>query len=121
MYELMVEDKFSAAHKLTGYEGECANLHGHNFKVQVFVQVKNLNELGLAIDFRELKDGLKKVLGRLDHKYLNELPAFKDKNPTSENLARYIYEQLSNQLEGVIMHQIKVWESETAYVAYGGD
>ncbi|HAV42527.1 TPA: 6-carboxytetrahydropterin synthase QueD [bacterium] len=118
MYELMVEESFSAAHQLKGYEGECAELHGHNFKVQVFVKTEKLNELGLVIDFRCLRTKLKKILDKLDHKYLNELPIFKDQNPTSENLACFIYERLLQQLEGVPLAQVKVWESETACVIY---
>lgn len=118
MYELMVEESFSAAHQLKGYEGECAELHGHNFKVQVFVKTERLNELGLVIDFRCLRAKLKKVLDELDHKYLNKLPVFKDQNPTSENLACFIHKRLLQQLEGVPLAQVKVWESETACVIY---
>lgn len=118
MYELMVEDSFSAAHRLIGYDGECATLHGHNFKVQVFFKAESLNSIGLAIDLRYLKDKLKGVLRGLDHEYLNEVIYFKDKNPSLENLARFIYEEFSRDLEGIILSEVRVFESETSYVAY---
>ncbi|MEW5767369.1 MAG: 6-carboxytetrahydropterin synthase QueD [bacterium] len=118
MYELTVTAHFSAAHRLDGYPGECARLHGHNWKVEVEVQAEELNSLGMAIDFRQLKEALGQVLTQLDHRYLNEIPSLANRNPTSEILAAYIYHELEKSLEGVKLSRIRVWESETTSAAY---
>lgn len=118
MYTLTVTAHFSAAHHLTGYPGECARLHGHNWKVEVEVQAEELNNLGMAIDFRRLKEATAQVLAQLDHQYLNELPPFANQNPTSEIIAAYIYHELEESLKEVKLSRVRVWESETASVTY---
>lgn len=118
MYELTVSAHFSAAHRLDGHPGECARLHGHNWKVEVEVQAEELKSLGMAIDFRQLKEALGQVLTQLDHRYLNDISSFANQNPTSEILAAYIYHELEKSLEGVKLSRVRVWESETASVAY---
>ena len=95
MFELDIHREFSAAHALRGYNGDCANFHGHNWTVQVFIQSEKLDRIGIAMDFKVLKKALDAVLTELDHKNLNEHPHFKDHNPTSENLAMYIYRRLA--------------------------
>jgi len=95
MFELDVTREFSAAHSLRGYNGTCKDLHGHNWTIQVFVQSAELNEIGIAVDFRVLKKELDALLADLDHKYLNELPMFREINPTSENIAQYIFRRLA--------------------------
>lgn len=120
MYEIMVEDSFNAAHRLKGYQGECEGLHGHNWKVQALVMGKELDKTGLLLDFKELKTQLKKVLQKLDHHYLNEISPFDKLNPTSENLARFIFEELkkilvSSQFQ---LSKITVWETERAAASY---
>lgn len=117
VYELEAKAHFSSAHALRGYGGDCERLHGHNFRVEAVVYGGELDSLGLLIDFRELKELLGEVVGELDHRDLNSLPAFKDKNPSSEVLAEYIFERLSallgeKQGERVRVKQITVWESE---------
>lgn len=117
-YELTVSKSFAAAHRLREYEGKCANLHGHNFKVEATVEAKELDELGMALDFGRIKEALNRVLERLDHSYLNDLPAFKDKNPTSENIAAFIWEEVSKEIKPFKIAQIKVYESESSSVTY---
>jgi len=113
MYELIIETHFGAAHRLRDYEGECENLHGHNWHVTVKVTGEELNELGMLMDFRDLKEMLNNALDRLDHKYLNEIEPFDRINPTTENLAEYVGEQLSRQLPaGVGVSSVTCWESD---------
>lgn len=121
MYKLNVIGTFASAHKLNGYEGLCRNLHGHNWKVRLCVLCDQLDEIGMAMDFGILKQKLNDYLTELDHQYLNELPAFKDINPTSENLARLIFENMGSKLSMCACEvvEVEVWESEKASVIYG--
>ncbi len=120
MYEIMVETKFAAAHKLNNYLGNCQNLHGHNWKVQVFVRGNSLSDIGLLMDFRDLKKMVNNVIDELDHTYLNEHKAFKEQNPSSENLAYYIFEILSKQIdkENLFLYKISVWETDKVCASY---
>jgi 6-pyruvoyltetrahydropterin/6-carboxytetrahydropterin synthase len=120
MYELKVITHFSAAHQLKDFEGACENLHGHNWKVEVYVTSEALDKAGVAIDFRALKKHVNTVLGRLDHKFLNDLAPFTDQNPSSENIARHVADQLALLLEGqdVKVSRVTAWESETACATY---
>ena len=105
----MVEDTFDAAHALRGYEGSCENLHGHTFKVQIFLKGKKLNKIGLLEDFRIIKRELGSVLKEYDHKLLNDIKPFTAKNPTSENLAEEIFKNLKKRFKSVT--KVTVWES----------
>lgn len=120
MFELMVETQFSSAHQLRGYKGACERLHGHNWKVQVYVLAERLNEIDLAIDFHELKRLTEEVIMPLDHGYLNDIFPFTEKNPSSENIAKWIYDSLKKKLnnENVSLAAVTVWESETASATY---
>lgn len=120
MYKLNVTDTFSAAHKLPGYEGQCKNLHGHNWKVRICVKCEQLDDLGLAMDFRIIKTKLGEVLDGLDHQYLNELPAFQNINPTSEQIAGYIFEQMRQKLSShsCELTEVEVGESDKTSVVY---
>jgi 6-pyruvoyltetrahydropterin/6-carboxytetrahydropterin synthase len=120
MYELKVITNFSAAHQLREFEGACEDLHGHNWKVEVYVTSETLTEAGIVVDFRVLKKHVNTVMAGLDHKFLNNLEAFKDENPSSENIARYVAEQLSLLLEapGIKVSRVAAWESETACATY---
>lgn len=113
MFELDVTREFSGAHQLRGYNGSCQCLHGHNWTIQVFVQSNEQDEIGIAVDFRVLKKELDHLLEDIDHKFLNELPMFKDVNPTSENLAKYIYKRLSETVNDGKAHVSKVRVSES--------
>jgi len=113
VHEVYVKTHFSAAHCLNGYEGDCARMHGHNWIIEVYVRCERLNEIGIGIDFRDIKIAVKDVLQGLDHFNLNELPAFQSVNPTSENIARYLYKELARLLNGDAIRISKVKVSET--------
>ncbi|MDZ4181623.1 MAG: 6-carboxytetrahydropterin synthase QueD [Candidatus Cloacimonadaceae bacterium] len=123
MYKLSVTDSFSAAHRLCGYEGACKNLHGHNWVVRVCIIANELDEIGMALDFGVIKNLLGSVLDPLDHAYLNEVPELADMNPTSENLAKYIYERMQAQLDGQAarVSSVEICESERSSVVYSND
>ena len=116
VYELHVEDHFSAAHSLRGYKGKCEALHGHNWKVEVSVRSPSLDKLGMVIDFTDIKTSLKCVLDRLDHKHLNaDVAEFGEDgdNPTTENIARLIAGSIASSLPaGASVSRVRVWESE---------
>ena len=113
MFEIYVEKHFSAAHRLREYNGNCANWHGHNWMVTAFVEAQEVDELGLAVDFRKVKQELNEVLDYFDHKNLNELPEFTDKNPTCELIAQLFYRLLSDRLNSSKLRVSKVRISET--------
>lgn len=119
-YQIEVTGYFSAAHQLRGYQGKCEQLHGHNWKVAVTVTAAQLDNIGLALDFTELRTILQEVLQTLDHSFLNNLPYFHEINPTSEQIARYIFERCTDRLEkkSVQVTAVSVWESETAKAVY---
>ncbi len=120
MYELTIVTGFSSAHNLRGYEGACERLHGHNWKVEVHVEVEQLDHIDMGVDFKRLKAEAARVVGYLDHRYLNELPPFDRLNTTAENIARYIFDELSLALNdgNVRVRKVRVWESENASAAY---
>ena len=121
MYELTVIVEFEAAHRIVDYPGKCNRLHGHNWSVEVNVVGTKLNDLGMLIDFKELKKEVNQIINRLDHYYLNEIEAFKIMNPTAENIAKYIYEELEKSKllsEDNRVKSIKVWESPKSTVTY---
>jgi len=113
VFEIYVQTHFSAAHALNGYDGDCARVHGHNWIIDVFVRCAKLNDIGIGIDFRDIKKSVKDVLKNLDHFNLNDLPAFQDINPTSENIARFLYRKLSLQINNDTVTVSKVKVSET--------
>lgn len=123
MYHLTIEEEFAAAHNLLNYHGDCEKLHGHNWKVEVTVGARDLDNAGLGLDFRVLKDETRKLLKELDHKYLNELEAFHNMSPSSENIARYLFERLETALAAwpVEVERVGVWESGRARAEYTRD
>ena len=123
MYYLTIHTQFAAAHNLIHYQGDCENLHGHNWKVEVTVTAKELDKAGLGIDFKVLKRETNKQLDLLDHKYLNDLPAFRESSPSSENIARFLYEQLQGVLNdgNVAVDKVTVRESDYACASYVAD
>ena len=120
MYEVTIKKSFSAAHLLEEIGGKCEDLHGHNFIVEVSAAADTLNDEGLLIDFRLLKRWTDEVLDGLDHKYLNELECFKGMNPSSERIARFLYERIGEKAgqANVRLTRVTVWESENARVSY---
>jgi len=113
VFEVYVKTHFAAAHHLRGYAGDCARVHGHNWIIEVFVRCRELDQIGIGVDFRDIKTAVKEVLSTVDHFDLNELPAFRDTNPTSENIARFLYHELSRKLNTETARISKVKVSET--------
>jgi len=113
MYQISVKQHFDAAHALRGYKGKCESLHGHRFEVVVNIQTKELNEIGIAYDFLELKKQLKEILDKFDHTSLNDMSIFEKINPSSENIARIVYQELKAKLvrAPVTLTSVDVWES----------
>ena len=120
MYELKIKSDFAAAHNLREYQGECESLHGHNFIVEVFIKSEKLNNIGLVIDFKDLKALTKEVLSALDHKHLNEIDYFKKVNPSSENIAKYIFDKLEKKVKSydVLLSKVAVYESLNSSATY---
>ncbi len=123
MYHLTILTHFAAAHNLLNYQGDCENLHGHNWRVEVTVTATELDDAGLGIDFKILKKHSNEVMDYLDHKYLNDLDAFKGLSPSSERIAKFIYERLETSLAdySAKMEKVTVWESDNAYATYTAD
>jgi 6-pyruvoyltetrahydropterin/6-carboxytetrahydropterin synthase len=122
MYEITVLSHFSAAHRLRYLHGRCEELHGHNWKVEVSVGSNRLGKEGVAIDFGVLKQKVEKVLRPLDHNYLNDLPYFSGREPSSENIAKYIFDKLKSELNrySVNVKKVTAWESESSCATYYG-
>ena len=130
MYELTIHAHFDAAHRLRNYEGKCSRLHGHTWQVQAFVRGDHLDQTGMLVDFKILKTILSEIVDGFDHRNLNELPDFDDNlpgtlNPTAENIAQYIYNKMRRQLlqnvPGVKLTKVQVWEAPGAGAAYWED
>jgi 6-pyruvoyltetrahydropterin/6-carboxytetrahydropterin synthase len=120
MYRLTVKTGFAAAHNLINYQGDCENLHGHNWKVEVTITAHELDQAGLAIDFKILKRETNALLDELDHKYVNQHHFFTELSPSSENIARYLYQEMSKRLNNnnITVERIGVWESDNACAEY---
>ncbi len=122
MYELKVITQFAAAHQLRDFRSKCEKLHGHNWRIEVILTGEGLNKTGLLIDFKEVKEATDGILKELDHSFLNELPQFKGQNPSSENIAAYVFERLSSRLNNseVRVSKVIAWESDDACAGYSG-
>ncbi len=123
MYQISVEQHFDAAHFLRGYQGKCEALHGHRFRVVIKIKASKVNDIGIAYDFIELKQHLGDILARFDHTCLNDVLPFDKINPSSENIAATIYNELKQTLAGapVSLSCVEVWESPQSGVAYSPD
>lgn len=120
-FEVMIERNFSSAHQLRGYKGKCENLHGHNYKVEIFARGSELNNIGLLIDFGDLKFAADEIVGYFDHRNINELPPFDEElNPSAENLARYILEYMNSRIadDRVRVHKVRCYETPTSVATY---
>ncbi len=116
MFKVKIEADFSSAHNLRGYKGKCEELHGHNWKVEVAAEKEGLDKIGMVMDFGVLKKELRGILERLDHKYLNKVPYFSKVNPTSENIAKYIYDNMKRKVPCV--RSVTVWENSSSSATY---
>lgn len=119
MYKLTVMTQFSAAHRLEGYEGQCERLHGHNYRVELLLGCEELNEAGMVMDFKDVKGMAENIIQRFDHTYLNEVEPFDVLNPTAEQIARHIAEQVAGRLpEGIRVLEATCWESDRCSASY---
>jgi len=120
MFELKIITDFAAAHQLKLVAKKCENLHGHNWKIEVCVAGERLNDAGVLMDFGELKSQLAEIITSLDHRFLNEHECFKNSNPSSENIARYIAQTLQAKLDGneLKVSRVTAWESDSACATY---
>jgi 6-pyruvoyltetrahydropterin/6-carboxytetrahydropterin synthase len=119
----MIRQSFSAAHKLKEIGGACEKLHGHNFIVEVSLSSAALSDTGILIDFRILRQWTDEILEEFDHKCLNDITYFKDTSPSSENIARFIYDRISEKIkeDNLAVSRVTVWESEDARASYCGN
>lgn len=119
-WKLTIKQDFSASHQLRNYGGKCENMHGHNFGVEVVVEGETLDEkVQYLIDFKELKQLTKTVLDKLDHKHLNDVECFTEINPSSENIAKFIYRQLKSNLPiNVRLAEVSVSEKDSSKATY---
>jgi 6-pyruvoyltetrahydropterin/6-carboxytetrahydropterin synthase len=122
VYELTVLSHFAAAHQIRCLHGKCEGLHGHNWKIEVMVASRGLGKKGIVIDFGVLKQKVEKVMKTLDHAFLNDLPYFSKGEPSSENIAKYIFDAIKRDLKGqpLTLKKVTAWESETACASYLG-
>ena|SRR5207249_8683824 len=121
MFEVTIEETFAAGHALRNYRGKCENVHGHNYRCQVTIEGAELDSIGLLVDFVELKKVLHGVLDRLDHQWLNDLPPFDLLNPSAENIAKYIHDEVSAGLRGrdsVRIGAVRLRETDTSSATY---
>lgn len=116
MYTIKVEAQFSSAHNLREYKGKCESLHGHNWKIEAEVKSASLDTIGMAMDFSLLRKKLKVIIGKLDHQYLNKVAYFRKVNPTSENIAKYIFDRLKPQVKN--LSSVTVWENPSSRATY---
>jgi len=123
MFVLKIVTDFASAHSLRNYPGDCSRLHGHNWQVEVLVASNVLDDVGMAIDFREIKQQTKVVVKRLDHQYLNDVAPFDELNPTAENIAKYFYEEVGQLInnQDVRVKEVTIWETLRASVTYSED
>lgn len=119
--EVMIEMGFSSAHFLRNYRGKCENLHGHNYRVEVYVRGEHLDEAGMLVDFKDLKSATRRLVDYLDHQNINELPPFdKELNPSAENLAQFFFHEVGSEINNdrVQVYKVRVWETDTCAATY---
>lgn len=119
-YRLKVVTEFASAHTLRGYPGACSRMHGHNWKLELEATASELDEVGMGIDFKKMKQAANEVGDELDHRYLNDLEPFKEINPTAENIAAYMYREISARLncDTIKVNAVTLWETDRACVRY---
>jgi 6-pyruvoyltetrahydropterin/6-carboxytetrahydropterin synthase len=118
MFEICVEHTFAAGHALRNYYGKCENVHGHNYRVQVAIEGEDVDENGLLHDFADLKKRLRATSEYLDHQFINDLKPFDEINPSAENIARFICEEIQKDLRTAHIAYVRVWETDTSCATY---
>jgi len=116
MFTIFKDFTFAAAHSIRGHTGGCENLHGHNYRVRVVVEAEELDELGMVLDFADLKSALEEVVGPFDHRVLNDIPPFDSRNTTAELFSEYVFRQMSQRVDDgrVRVCRVEVWENDTS-------
>lgn len=122
-YTITKDLSFPAAHFITGHPGPCKRLHGHNYRVRVFVRAESLDDLGMVVDFADLKKHMKAVIGRFDHRVLNEIPPFDEILPTTELLAEHVCRELGSVLDTprLQVSRVQIWENERSSAIFEAD
>ena len=121
MHTIFKDFSFSAAHAIRGHTRGCQNLHGHNYRVRVHLRATRLDELGMVLDFADLKQMMQEIVGPFDHQVINEIPPFDQRNTTAELISQYVFEEVARRLEGqerVRVAKVEVWETETSCAIY---
>lgn len=126
MFTIFKEFQFAAAHLIRGHRGECRFLHGHNYRVRVHVAARELDEIGMVVDFADLKELVSEVVGPFDHRTINDVPPFDEVNTTAELISRYVFDEIDRRLEErqgerVWVRRVEVWENDTACATYDPD
>ncbi len=123
MFDIFIKTHFAGAHHLRDYPGDCEHPHGHNWKVEVTVRATALDQYGMGIDFKVLKKIVNGAIDKLDHHDLNTLPYFQDRNPSSEHIARFIYDEVRPQLtsDDYDLYSVMVMETDSQGLTYYGD
>ena len=126
MYEVTVEDSFAAGHYLRNYHGKCENPHGHNYKLRVTLAGEQLDKAGLLIDFKDLREVMRQIIERLDHRMINDLEPFTVLNPSAENLAKYFFDEANHRLRSttdgrVGVKMVTIFETDTTTATYSAD
>ena len=120
MYELKVVTKFAAAHQLAMVGEKCENLHGHNWKIEVYVAGDHTDAAGVLLDFGVIKKHVRAIMSMLDHKYLNDLPFFQQNQPSSENIAYFVATEMQKRIadQSARVSRVTAWESDDASATY---
>lgn len=122
MFQVSVDESFSAGHALRGYRGKCENPHGHNYRVQIIVEGAALDSIGLLYDFTHLKQVIRGIVAGVDHKFLNDQAPFDAINPSAENLAKFFFDETSRQIDslpaGTRITRVTIWETDTTSATY---
>ncbi|MEO8198247.1 MAG: 6-carboxytetrahydropterin synthase QueD [Thermoanaerobaculia bacterium] len=122
MFTVFKDFSFSAAHQIRGHTGGCQNLHGHNYRVRVYVRARELDALGMVIDFADLKKIVAAVVDPFDHQYLNDIPPFDTRNTTAELLSQYIFEEIGQRLPaGRELTRVEIWETDSSCAVFEAD
>jgi 6-pyruvoyltetrahydropterin/6-carboxytetrahydropterin synthase len=121
MHTIFKDFPFSAAHAIRGHTRGCQNLHGHNYRTRVHLQARELDALGMVLDFADLKAMMQEIVGPFDHRVINEIPPFDERNTTAELLSQHVFEEVEKRLAGqerVRVVRVEVWETETSCAVY---
>lgn len=125
MHTIFKDFTFSAAHAIRGHTRGCQNLHGHNYRVRVHLRAGRLDHLGMVLDFADLKEMMQEILGPFDHRVINDIPPFDEKNTTAELFSEYVFQEVARRLtdrdenrDRVRVVRVEVWENDTACAVF---